>query len=237
MNKIAARRFYEFLSDMNEGFQAGGAAKAIEKLDGCDDIADVIHNLGDLCRQTQDEIFEGSYKVEGQIEKLTDRLITVRKTTTNLIAKRSTTATAGSVVEPAHLLMAETIAELLENGGVSAPDQAPREIMIAQTERLIADVKDWDLDEYAKKILLMKLNSLEKVIQASDIYSERELRLRVKSIIADFAVQFSDWDKKHQTKLERLKQWARTGFFAGTTVLGLTSDVATVTALLSPPTS
>lgn len=235
MNEIAARRFYQFLFEMNEGFIAGGAAKAIEKLDGCDDIADVIHNLSDLCRQTQDEVFEGSYKVEGQIEKLTSRLISVRKASTNLVVKRSATGTTGAVVDQAHLVMAEGIAELLENGGVSAPVTMPRETMIAQTEKLIADVSDWDLEDYAKKALIMKLNSLERIIQASDIYSENELRLRVKAIVADFAVEFAEWDKEHQTMLERLKQWARVGFFGTTTVLGLTSDVSAVIALLPGP--
>ncbi|KGJ04357.1 hypothetical protein IT41_10670 [Paracoccus halophilus] len=107
--------------------------------------------------------------------------------------------------------------------------------MMRETEALIAEVKTWDMDEYAQRTLLIQLNCIERVIQTADLYSAAELRGKVKSVIADFAAEFSAHDKHYQTRMEKLLSWARKAFFPGSIMLSLAADTSTVVALLPGP--
>lgn len=221
---------------MNLIFKKGSGQKALESGDLGSDFADLIIKVSALTCDARDEIMRAAFLDESRAGTLIDRLNGTQKEVMNALSKRGSGGTSGPLVGQVSAERILSIAEQIENAGVSSAASATREDMIRETEALIAEVKDWDLDGYAKQTLLVQLNHVTRVIQAADTYSASDLRFRVKAIIADFASEFVQMDKKHQTQLERLVLWGRRGFFAGTIFLGLTADITSITAALpSPP--
>lgn len=235
MTETAARELYVLTDRMNATFRKSSGEKALEAGKLSDDFAGLIAKLTGLVRDTRDEIFRARFPDEERAEDLSKRLDNAQRGVLNALTKRGAGNTSGPLVSEVTIERLLSIAEQVENAGISSAAAATREDMIRETEALIADVKDWDLEDYAKTTLLMQLRSVARVVDAADAYSASDLRLRVKAIIADFASEFAQMDKKHQTQLDRLVLWARRGFFAGTVLLGLTADVATITAALPAP--
>lgn len=236
LTKTAARELYNLIEKMNLSFKKGSGGKALSDGDLGSDFADLIIKFSGFIRDARDEIMRANFSDEGRVDTLIDRLNGIQKEVINALSKRGVGGISGQLVGEICAERALGIAEQIENAGVSSVSPATREDMIKETEALIADVKDWNLEDYAKQTLLIQLNHVARVIQAADTYSASELRFRVKAIIADFASEFTQMDKKHQTQLERLVLWAHRGFFAGTIFLGLTADVTSIMAALpSPP--
>lgn len=235
MTGTSARELYELIVEMNTLFTKGSGEKILENSDLGSDISDLIVKVSDLTRDVRDEILRARFPDEGRFDSLIERLNQIQRDLLNALSTRGRSGTSGPLVSQIVAERAQGIAEQIENADVSSTLSVTREAMINETESLIADVKDWDLEDYAKQTLLIQLNHVARVIQAADMYSASELRFRVKSIIADFASEFAQMDKKHQTKLERLVLWGQRGFFAGTVLLGLTADVTSITAALPPP--
>lgn len=236
MSETAARELYVLVDNMNKAFKKGSGEKALEVSNLASDFAELIVKTSGLVRDTRDEIMRAQFRDETRAGSLIDRLNSIQKDVMNSLSKRGNGGTSGPLVNQVVVERTLSIAEQIENAGISSLSSITREEMMHETEALIGDVKSWDLEDYAKQTLLIQLNHVTRVIQAADTYSKSELRLRVKAIIADFASEFSQMDKKHQTQLERLVLWGRRGFFAGTIFLGLTADVTSITAALpSPP--
>ncbi len=236
MSETAAREFYDLLQETNQAFKRGSGLAAIRHIDSVSDLSELILLLTAKARDTRDEIYSAGFKNPNRHDELTVRLRQIEKSILNELSKRGgNNGTTGSIINEASLERALSIAEQVENAETSSLSHLSREEQIASTETFIAAVKEWDIEEYAKTALLLKLNGVSRVIQAADVYSESELRYRVKAIIADFATEFSNMDKKHRTFFEEIELWARRGFFAGTTVLGLTADTSAVVGLLAPP--
>lgn len=235
MSSIAARKLHTLIVDANSAFLASGTVKGLDEAYLINDLGDLITRISDLVRDTSDEIMRADLTVPDRVQTLISRLKDSEKAVMNAICKKGSTAGTARLVPDIVVERFEGIAEQLENAGIRQTTVTRKE-MINETESLIAEVKDWKLEEYAKRTLLLQLDHISRIIHAADTYSESELRMRVKSIIADFATEFSEMDKAHQTHLERLIRWGRCGFFAGTIFLGLTSDVVGITAALpSPP--
>jgi hypothetical protein len=236
LTETAARELYDLILKMNLNFRKGSGEKALEAGDLGTDFAALIVNFSGLTRDVRDEIMRADFPNEGRFDTLIERLSGIQKDVMNALSKRGVGGTTGPLVEEIVAERALSVAEQIENAGVSSVSLATRQDMMKATEELIAEVKKWDLEDYAKRTLLIQLNHVTRVIQAADTYSASELRFRVKAIIADFASEFTQMDKKHQTKLERLVLWGRRGFFAGTIFLGLTADATSIMAALPPPT-
>lgn len=235
MTETAARELYDMTAKMNLSFRKGSGDVALKAGDLGSDFADLIVKFSRLTRDVRDEIMRANFSSEGRVDTLLERLTGIQKEVMNALSKRGVEGKSGPLVNEVVVERVLSIAEQIENAGVSSVSSATREDMVKETESLIADVKDWDLEDYAKQTLLIQLNHVARVIQAADTYSASELRFRVKAIIADFASEFTQMDKKHQTQLERLVLWGRRGFFAGTILLGLTADVTSITAALPAP--
>lgn len=235
MSNTSARELYDFTVAMNDRFQELSGGTALNGSNLATDYADLISKFLTMARDTGDEIMRADFPYEGRADDLFDRLNKARVSILNAISSRGGTSAKGPLVSDVVIERLLSIAEQIENSGIFKSEQLDREFMVSETEALLAEVKEWDIEDYAKHTLLVQLNNIVRIIHAADTYSEAELRLRVKSIIADFASEFADMDKKYQTKLDRIVLWARRGFFAGTVLLGLTADLSSVTALLPSP--
>lgn len=236
LNQTSARTLYNLIVEMNKAFKKGSGEIALKSGDLGRDFADLIVKVTGLVRDTREEISRANFIHDDRVGTLINRLNEIQQVLINALSTRGTAGTSGPLVSEVITERALSIAEQIENAGISNAPPPTREIMVGETEALISEVKDWDLEEYAKQTLLIHLTNVTRIVQAADTYSASELRLQVKAIIADFASEFAAMDKKHQTKLERLVMWGRRGFFAGTILLGLTSDVTSITAALpSPP--
>lgn len=235
MNDTAARELYVLISEMNKVFKKGSGDEILKTTSLANDFAELIVKVSGLFRDSRDDVMQVKFLDEKRVDTLLDRLNSVQNAVLNALAKRGVGGTTGPLVQDVELERLLGIAEQIENAGVASVPAVTREKMILETESLIADVKNWEMEDYAKHTLLMQLNHVTRVIQAADTYSASELRYHVKAIIADFASEFTTMDKKYQTHLERLVLWARRGFFAGTIYLGLTADVATIVAALPAP--
>lgn len=235
LGKISARKLYDLVRQLDATFRKKSGDAALAELEHARDFADLVLLVVNLARDTREEILRVTFPMDGRNSDLINRLDEAVREIVNALSTRGAGGTTGPLVKDAVIERLLSIAEQLENAGISSHTTATRQDMIRETEALITEVKDWELEDYAKRTLMMQLNYVARVIQAADSYSEGELRLRVKAIIADFASEFATMDKKHQTQLERLAMWGRRGFFAGTVLLGLSADVTTITAALPPP--
>lgn len=235
MEVTAGRKLYESLIEMNHVFQRGSGSGVLKDSFLGGDFAAVIVKFTGIVADCRDEILRSRFKDEGHSETLISRLNGIQSITLNALSTRGKAGTTGPLVEETTLAYALGIAEQIENGTSVSVVTTTREEMVSLTEALVAEVKGWDMGEYAKKTLLIQLNNIIRIIQTADTYSDSELRFRVKAIIADFATEFVSMDKNYQSKLEILVRWGRATVFAGTTFLGLTSDAAAVAGLLSPP--
>lgn len=234
--QTAARELYNLTVTMNSHFKRGSGDDALKAGDLGSDFDELILKYIDLANGVRDEIMRADFRNDDRAHELSDRLREIQKEVINALSKRGNKGTSGPLVTEVVVVKLQSIAEQIENVGVSSASVTTRQDMIKQTEELIAEVKTWEIEDYAKRTLLIQLNNVARVIQAADTYAASELRYFVKSIIADFAAEFTQMDKKHQTHLERLVRWGRCCVFAGTTFLGLTSDVVAITAALpSPP--
>ena len=231
----SALDLFELASQLNEGMKKGSGEAALRNAGVKGDFAQVITRIVMLTKATIDESATASFRSEARRDDLIKRVQLSSETLLNALSRRGGGNTSGPLVNDIVLERLRSAVEIIEEKTMSSSRASSRDQMIEETESLIKDVKDWDIEEYAKNTLLMQLNSIERVIQMSDLYSERELRDRVKAVIADFAAEFSQADKKYQSRMERMMLWARRGFFAGSVVLGLTADITTIAGMLPPP--
>ncbi|MEO0670309.1 MAG: hypothetical protein AAFZ99_20510 [Pseudomonadota bacterium] len=111
-----------------------------------------------------------------------------------------------------------------------------RPAFIAHTSELIEDVKKWDIDQFAKKSLLLSLDVVRKQSEAESISTtDVEIRRRIKMVVASFAIEFAEMDKEFESRWETLKRWARFGYGGASVPLGLTADASAVAGLLPKP--
>ena len=235
MSTSISRELHHLLCEINIAFKATSGRKALNGHNLASDFADLIIKVGAMVHECRDEILRTRFKDAERYETLLQRLDAVHREVMNGLSKRGREGITGPVLTDAALFQILSIAEQVENDEVFDTTTISREDMVAETERMISEVKTWHLEDYAEKSMILQLNHISRIIQASDTYSGSELRLRVKAIIADFATEFVEMDKKHQTRLERLVRWGKICCFSGTALIGLTADTSSVVALLSAP--
>ncbi|WP_342070967.1 hypothetical protein [Yoonia algicola] len=105
------------------------------------------------------------------------------------------------------------------------------------TLALMGEIRQSDLPEYAKDVLLLKMSALQKILVECDFYTDNEIRRRVKIIYADFCGEFRNHDKKHEKVEEMLLRWAKGAAGVGVFALALTADVTEIAGLLAPPST
>lgn len=234
MVATASRRLHSAIVELNGLYKRGPTNKVLSECSLGNDLGKVIITLTGIFSECREEVLKSEFRDDEHYHTLIERLEEIQHSVLMALASRSggsQSALVGDVIVERILSLAEQVDNALASE-VYKPD---RQEMMKETEELIASVKDWDIGDYAKKALLLQLSHIQRIISASDMYSDAELRLRVKAVIADFATEFVEMDKKHQGMLEKVVRWGRCGFFAGTAFLGLTSDVSSVAGLLSAP--
>ncbi|MEM9854854.1 MAG: hypothetical protein AAF841_10435 [Pseudomonadota bacterium] len=145
------------------------------------------------------------------------------------------TTKSKSAFEGVSLDKLDFVAEVL--GEVSDAPHCPidRDDFAAATLELIASVNAWDIDSYVKRTLVLELNSLLSIATSEKLYSDNDLRRRVKAIVADFAYQFAEHDKDFMSKFEKMRYYASRVFLSAPTAIGITSDGTTIAGLLPKP--
>lgn len=235
MTETAARSFLDFVVSLNKAFTTSTPTNALRIAAPNLDIAGVIARISSLSNQTTEELERARFTSDDRRSDMLGRVALVEKSVINALAGRGGANATGPLISEVTIEKLRGVVEQVEEKEITSVPSASREDMMLETEILIKEVKGWELEDYAKKTLLLQLESIQRIIQASDHYSSSDLRGRVKSVIADFAAEFAVHDKQHQRQLERIIGWAKRGFFAGTNILGLTADASSVAGLLPPP--
>lgn len=231
MDVMRARKLYDMTTLLNDFWKAGSVGT--NPYDG--GPTQIIREISNLVRDTNAEIVRTRFKKNDHNEVLRDRLIQIENSLIDTILARCNPSRGNHLFDQNTIIQLLGMVEQLENADSQLINTVSRKTMIEETERLLDDIKSWEIDIYAKNALTLQLNQIIRTIHAADLYSDSDLRSQVKSVIADFATEFVEMDKKYQSKLERLVQWGRRAFFGGTTLLGLTSDAASIVALLPAP--
>lgn len=229
----AARLFLDMTEALNIAFQRQSGRAALNAAGVGDDYATVFSRIASLGEETRDELSRVSFASEERREDMIERIETSQRTLFNALGARG--STTGPLLSDAQIERLRSVVEQIEEKGISSGTLPDRNEMMLATEALIAEVKTWDMGEYAQKTLLIQLSSIERIIQKADLYSAAELRTKVKGVIADFAAEFLAHDKHYQARMERLVSWARKAFFPGSVMLALTADSSAVVALLTGP--
>ena len=99
-----------------------------------------------------------------------------------------------------------------------------REALAKKTLNLLRSFKESDLSDYEKNAVALKMNSIVRISVEGSVYTDAEIRNRVKAIYADFCAQFDQADKKHASYLDKMKHWALRACGLGTSALAITSD-------------
>ena len=104
------------------------------------------------------------------------------------------------------------------------------------TQRLINEVSQWNLGQYASRSLLLGLELISQMLTSESVsITDADVRRRITRLVAAFAIEFAELDKEFETRWETIKRWARFGFRGASVPLALTSDAAGIAGLLPKP--
>lgn len=202
---------------------------------GVGGFSSLIGQLASLREDVVEGLNRAPFRREERRAEMIANILDLERNLVNSLVGRDKNTT-GPLIDDASIERLRAIVHHLDENGNDERPKIDRATMMRETEALIADVKEWNLEDHPKRTLLMQLSAMQRIIHAADVYSDREVRKHVKEIIADFTAEFKEMDDKHRTMLERLLGWGRAGFFGGSVILGLTADASAVVALLPPPT-
>ena len=104
---------------------------------------------------------------------------------------------------------------------------------LRETESLIVAVEASDASEYLRRSLLIKINSIRRIVLECEHIGDDEIRARIKSIYADCASEFRTLDREHEELLEKVRRWAWGASKVGIFALALAADTSAVAGLLS----
>lgn len=128
--------------------------------------------------------------------------------------------------------ISEAVTEVLDDNCA----EIDRANFAEETKNLIDEIRKWDIGDYGKRSLLLSLNMLISQSNAARTsFSDTQIRRRIKSVVADFAVEFVALDREFETRFEKIKRWARLGYVGSPTPLGLTLRASRVAGLLPKP--
>lgn len=125
------------------------------------------------------------------------------------------------------------ISEQLSEKEINLSEPLNREDFSNSTDKLIKEIHAWDIDEFEKRTLVLSLNSIRRILDEGQTYSDSELRRRVKEVVADFQNEFNTMDKEFDTHLEAIMRWAKPAWRVGTGVLSIVASGAGIAGLLT----
>lgn len=195
---------------------------------------DGLLNMLSLISDAREEIVACQFRREGRRESFLNDLADIQKGFVRAIgAPSGSTLVRWIYRSTAQLkIICASVTEALD----ADVYELDRPAFIFHTQELIADVGEWQIDEYAKRNLLLSLQLVSQQAQAEAVAtSDAEVRRRIKLIVAAFAVEFAELDKEFETRWEMIKRWARFGYKGAGVPLGLTVDASNVVALLEAP--
>lgn len=118
---------------------------------------------------------------------------------------------------------------------VEPPSAIRRDQLIAEIEDLRGSLLSNMRHEYTKKFLEISLNQLVRVVLEDATYSDTEVRLRIKSVYADFCLQIDQHDEAYKSVLEKITGLARKYSVHSLGLLAIASDVSQIAGLLPAP--
>lgn len=186
-----------------------------------------------LFSATKDEINRANFKSDEARNRALEKLEESENLIIARFIKRADASGHGVLIDDIHIERLHHIADTLEEKDVQPIILASRSDMMSSTENLISEVKEWDIPIYAKGALLLKLDYMQRIIQKSSSGSAVDIRKDVLDIIGSFSVEFKQYDKKYNSKSERLIEWGKNLFSGGSMVLGLASKGSDVLSLTS----
>lgn len=129
------------------------------------------------------------------------------------------------------------LSDLAAAGKAPAIKELDREKIAVSTIRLISEVESSKLPEYARQALLIKLTAISCIVNQSAIYPDDQVRMRIKSVVADSIIAFEEFDDKYKSLLEKIVSWGGVALNAGAFGLGLIADGSEVIKLIEGPKS
>lgn len=187
--------------------------------------------MGNLLNQAISEIDQTTFKSQEKKDAMMAGMKAGHEHLIESILGRMNTSTQGNIFDGAVLARIEGYADQLEEKDTGSIP-VNRETMDTETDIFLKDLNGWDIPDYVKSAMNIKMGALKRMIHATSIYSDNALRARVKEIVADFAAEFAAFDKDFQKYLERVVEWARKAALPAVFMLGLTADVSAVVALI-----
>jgi len=116
----------------------------------------------------------------------------------------------------------------LKQAGSQSDDRFDREKFRSDTMLVLEEIKESSLDEYPKRVLMSSLRMILRMTNEESLYSEDYIRVRIKSVYADFCSEFENIDRDFETTREMLTRWARGALGIGAFALALTADVSEI---------
>ena len=149
---------------------------------------------------------------------------------------RGTTNEFGSIMELRQTIdLLSASGDAIHASGKFNDTPFDRKSFLSDTQRLCDIVEKSDMPMLQKSTMLLKLKSVNRITVECQYMSDSQLRQRVKSIVADFFVEFDGSDKKYRNVQETMVNWAKGVIPLGIVALSLTSDLSQVAGLLAPP--
>ena len=233
MEATYSHKLVECVDKLNEACKRAYASRALTQvLSGS--AADALRQLNELFHGTADEISRSDFSSEERRKAQLEKLEAVRQEVINALLSRGGLNSMGPLVSDVALEKLTGIAELINEKNIAPIVLVDRSQIMSATEELLSDIMDWEIEEYCRDALILKINAVQRIVQASTNPSALDVREKVKEIIADFSVEFQKMDKNHQRQLERLATWAGSLFKKGERVLGLALLGKETLALAAP---
>ena len=135
----------------------------------------------------------------------------------------------------------EYVAVIADNPRLSANTvsdtqiSAKREDIITGVGELIKTLNDAAFDDLTKKALYLQLNGIRRICELQTIFSDEDVRVQVKLVMADVFAQWDEVVKQDEAFANKLKAWGARVLSGGSKFLGLTADISEVSGYLPPP--
>lgn len=232
MTALCARELLEYIISINDLCKKTSLNS--ETLSSMSlNTSSALVKMTSLFSATKEEINRANFKSDEARSRALEKIEDSENAIIAKFIKRADVSGHGILVDAIYIERLHHIADTLEEKDVQPIILVSRSDMMSSTKDLILQVKDWDIPDYAKGALLLKLDYMQRIIQKSSSKSAVDIRKDVLDIIGSFSVEFKQYDKKHHSKSERLIEWGKSLFFGGSMVLGLASKGSDVLSLTS----
>lgn len=128
----------------------------------------------------------------------------------------------------------ETLADAVEGEEGASTSPLDRQEVISSIDELVSAITGSALDRVAQKAIILQLSSIQKICIEASVFSDAELRIRIKAIMADLIVSWSSIRAQDEKAAEKVRAWVWGAAVKVRSGLGLAADVTQLTALLPP---